>query len=41
MVQTQETDTERKARLKISEVALTKTWDNPAADVFNALLQKS
>lgn len=39
-VQTQETDTERHEWLKISEVALTKTWDNPAADIFNALLQK-
>jgi len=39
-VQTQETDTERQAWLKISEVALTKTWDNPADDIFNALLQK-
>lgn len=40
-VQTQETATERQAWRKISEVALTKTWDNPADDVFNALLQKS
>lgn len=37
-VQTQETDTERQAWLKASEVALTQTWDNSADDVFNALL---
>jgi len=39
-VQTQETDTERQAWLKASEVALTQTWDNSADDVFNALLPK-
>jgi predicted DNA-binding antitoxin AbrB/MazE fold protein len=33
-------DTERAAWLKLSEAALTKTWDNPADDVFNELLEK-
>lgn len=40
-VQTQETDTERQAGLKVSEAALTKTWANPADDVFDALLLQS
>jgi len=31
---------ERKAWLKKSEETLTKTWDNPADDVFNELLDK-
>jgi predicted DNA-binding antitoxin AbrB/MazE fold protein len=39
-VQTQEIDAERQAWLKLSEASLTKTWDNSADDVFNALLQK-
>jgi len=39
-VQTTGTDEERQAWLKVSEAALTKTWDNPADDVFNALLEK-
>jgi predicted DNA-binding antitoxin AbrB/MazE fold protein len=33
-------DIERNAWLKLSEEALTVTWDNPADDVFNELLQK-
>ena len=33
-------DAERGAWLKLSEDALTKTWDNPDDDVFNELLQK-
>jgi predicted DNA-binding antitoxin AbrB/MazE fold protein len=33
-------DNERAAWLKLSEEALTKTWDNPDDDVFNELLQK-
>ena len=33
-------DAERSAWLKLSEEALTKTWDNPDDDVFNELLQK-
>ena len=33
-------DSERGAWLKLSEEALTKTWDNPDDDVFNELLQK-
>jgi predicted DNA-binding antitoxin AbrB/MazE fold protein len=37
---TVESDTEREAWLKLSEEALTKTWDNDADDVFNELLQK-
>ena len=39
-VQTADEDSERQAWLKESEVTLTKTWDNPADDVFNALLKK-
>lgn len=39
-VQTLEEDAERQAWLKVSEAALAKTWDNPADDVFNALLKK-
>jgi predicted DNA-binding antitoxin AbrB/MazE fold protein len=39
-VQTPDDDGERLAWLKLSEAALAKTWDNPADDVFNALLQK-
>ena len=39
-MQTTETDEERQAWLKVSEAALAKTWDNPADDVFNALLGK-
>lgn len=39
-VQTADEDSERQAWLKESEVALAKTWDNPADDVFNALLKK-
>jgi len=30
----------REPWLKQSETSLTKTWDNPADDVFNALLEK-
>ena len=33
-------DTERGARLKLSEDALTATWANPDDDVFNELLQR-
>ena len=33
-------DTERGAWLKLSEDALTKSWDNPDDDVFNELLKK-
>lgn len=33
-------DTERSAWLKLSEEALTATWENPDDDVFNALLQR-
>jgi predicted DNA-binding antitoxin AbrB/MazE fold protein len=33
-------DGERSAWLKLSEEALTTTWDNPADDVFNELLQR-
>jgi predicted DNA-binding antitoxin AbrB/MazE fold protein len=33
-------DLERSAWLKLSEEALTKTWDNPDDDVFNELLQR-
>ena len=40
-VQTQETDAERQAWLKLSEASLTKTWESSADDVFNALLQPS
>ena len=39
-VQATATDEEREAWLKVSEAALTKTWDNQADDVFNALLEK-
>lgn len=39
-MQTTETDDERQAWLKVSEAALTQTWENPADDVFNALLEK-
>ena len=39
-VQTPDDDGERLAWLKLSQAALTKTWDHPADDVFNALLQK-
>ncbi len=39
-VQTLDIDAERQAWLRESEVALVKTWDNPADDVFNALLKK-
>jgi hypothetical protein len=39
-MQTTETDEERQAWLTVSDDALTKTWDNPADDVFNALLEK-
>ena len=35
-----ESNTEHEAWLKLSESALTKTWDNDADDVFNELLQK-
>lgn len=35
-----ECDSERDAWLKLSEENLTKTWDNPADDVFNELLAK-
>ena len=33
-------DTERENWLRLSEAALTKTWDNAADDIFNELLQK-
>ena len=33
-------DAERSAWLKLSEEALTATWDNPEDDVFNELLQR-
>jgi predicted DNA-binding antitoxin AbrB/MazE fold protein len=33
-------DSERSAWLKLSEEALTATWDNPDDDVFNELLQR-
>jgi len=33
-------ESEREAWLKQSEETLTKTWDNPADDVFNELLDK-
>jgi len=33
-------DAERGAWLKLSEDALTKSWDNPDDDVFNELLKK-
>ncbi len=35
-----EEDAERSAWLKLSEEALTKTWDNPTDDVFNELLKR-
>jgi predicted DNA-binding antitoxin AbrB/MazE fold protein len=35
-----ESDTERENWLKLSEVALLKTWDNDADDIFNELLKK-
>ena len=35
-----ESDAERENWLKLSEEALTKTWDNDADDVFNELLKK-
>lgn len=35
-----ESDNEREAWLKLSEEALTKTWDNDADDVFNELLKE-
>jgi len=35
-----ESDTEREAWRKLSEKALTRTWDNDADDVFNELLNK-
>jgi predicted DNA-binding antitoxin AbrB/MazE fold protein len=34
------TDSERADWLVASQAALVKTWDNPADDVFNELLQK-
>ncbi|MGD0261186.1 MAG: antitoxin family protein [Verrucomicrobiota bacterium] len=33
-------DAERSAWLKLSEEALTTTWDNPDDDVFNELLKR-
>jgi len=33
-------DVERSAWLKLSETALTETWQNPDDDVFNELLQR-
>ena len=33
-------DLERTAWLKLSEAALTKTWDHPDDDVFNELLKR-
>jgi predicted DNA-binding antitoxin AbrB/MazE fold protein len=33
-------DTDRLAWLKLSETALTATWQNPEDDVFNELLQR-
>jgi predicted DNA-binding antitoxin AbrB/MazE fold protein len=33
-------DVERENWLKLSEVALSKAWDNEADDVFNELLKK-
>lgn len=33
-------DAERENWLKLSEVALSKAWDNEADDVFNELLKK-
>jgi predicted DNA-binding antitoxin AbrB/MazE fold protein len=35
-----ESNTERDTWLKLSEEALTKTWNNDADDVFNELLKK-
>jgi len=37
---TVESDTERAAWLRVSEQALTETWDNHPDDVFNDLLKK-
>ena len=39
-VQTLDEDAEQMGWLNESEAALAKTWDNPADDVFNALLKK-
>lgn len=39
-VEMPEEDTERRHWLAASEATLRKTWDNPADDVFNELLQK-
>lgn len=33
-------DADRAAWLKLSEEALTKTWENPGDDVFNELLHR-
>lgn len=35
-----ETESERQIWLAESEAALAKTWDNPADDVFNLLLEQ-
>lgn len=35
-----ESDSDREAWLKLSEVSLTQYWTNDADDVFNELLQK-
>lgn len=35
-----ETDEEREERLRVSEAALLRTWDNPEDDIFNELLAK-
>jgi len=35
-----DTDVERAVWLDLSERSLMQTWDNPADDVFNELLQK-
>jgi Protein of unknown function DUF104 len=37
---TVESDTERAAWLRVSEQALTETWDNHPDDVFNDLLKE-
>jgi hypothetical protein len=37
---TVESDTERAAWLRVSEQALTETWDNRPDDVFNDLLKE-
>ena len=39
-VQTLPTEAEPLAWLKLSETALVKTWEDPADDAFNSLLQK-